>query len=207
MHAAGTETANVDHLRAREREISAARVLPPLDCVFSKKDHLTVALVYANNLVWIDMEMSGLNPDTDRVLEIAIIVTDTHLNVLAEAPVLVVHQDDAVLDAMDNWNKSTHGKSGLIDRVRASLLTEQQADCFAGVYGHFDQQYLEEGDVEEGLRAAAVIGDDMIQKQTQGHVVPESFTHGSSQQRTRWFRQGLDSGSMQSCDTFRARDL
>ena len=79
-------------------------------------------------LIWIDMEMSGLNPETDRVLEIAIVITDAQLNVVAEAPVLVVHQPDAVLDAMDNWNKSTHKKSGLIDRVRASTLTEAQAE-------------------------------------------------------------------------------
>ena len=79
-------------------------------------------------LIWIDMEMSGLNPETDRVLEIAIVITDAQLNTVAEGPVLVVHQPDAVLDAMDNWNKSTHKKSGLIDRVRASTLTEAQAE-------------------------------------------------------------------------------
>jgi oligoribonuclease len=77
-----------------------------------------------DNLLWIDMEMSGLNPDTDRVLELAIVVTDSQLNTVAEAPVLVVHQPDAVLDAMDAWNKSTHAKSGLIDRVKASALDE-----------------------------------------------------------------------------------
>ena len=71
-------------------------------------------------LIWIDMEMSGLNPETDRVLEVAIVVTDSQLNTVAESPALVVHQPDAVLDAMDNWNKSTHKKSGLIDRVKAS---------------------------------------------------------------------------------------
>lgn len=77
-----------------------------------------------NALIWIDMEMSGLNPETDRILEIAIVITDAQLTTVAEAPVLVVHQPDAVLDAMDNWNKSTHKKSGLIDRVKASTLTE-----------------------------------------------------------------------------------
>jgi oligoribonuclease len=79
-------------------------------------------------LIWIDMEMSGLNPDTDRVLEVAIVVTDSHLNAVAEAPVLVVHQPDDVLARMDDWNKSTHAKSGLIDRVKASTLTEAQAE-------------------------------------------------------------------------------
>ncbi len=77
-----------------------------------------------DNLLWIDMEMSGLNPDTDRVLEVAVVVTDSQLNTVAEAPVLVVHQSDAVLDAMDAWNKSTHAKSGLIDLVKASALDE-----------------------------------------------------------------------------------
>lgn len=81
-----------------------------------------------NALIWIDMEMSGLNPETDRVLEIAIVITDAQLNTVAEAPVLVVHQPDAVLDVMDNWNKSTHKKSGLIDRVKASALTEAEVE-------------------------------------------------------------------------------
>ena len=82
----------------------------------------------ANRLIWIDLEMSGLNPDTDRVLEVAIVVTDGELATVAEAPVLVVHQSDAVLDAMDNWNRSTHGKSGLIDRVKASPFTESAVE-------------------------------------------------------------------------------
>ncbi len=88
-----------------------------------------------------------------------------------------------------------------------SIRLELQADCFAGVYGHFDQQYLEDGDVEEGLRAAAAIGDDMIQKQTQGYTAPESWTHGSADMRVRWLRQGLRSGDPASCDTFKAPQL
>jgi oligoribonuclease len=80
------------------------------------------------HLIWIDMEMSGLNPDTDRVLEVAIVVTDSQLHTVAQAPVLVVHQDDDVLARMDDWNKSTHAKSGLIDRVKASKLTEAQVE-------------------------------------------------------------------------------
>lgn len=75
------------------------------------------------HLVWIDMEMSGLEPDSDSVLEVALIVTDKDLNLVEEGPVLVVHQSDAVLDAMDNWNKGTHGKSGLIDKVKTSTLS------------------------------------------------------------------------------------
>jgi oligoribonuclease len=80
------------------------------------------------NLAWIDMEMSGLDPDRDRVLEIALVITDKDLEVIAEAPVLVIHQSDAVLDGMDNWNKGTHGKSGLIDKVKTSALTEAAAE-------------------------------------------------------------------------------
>jgi oligoribonuclease len=82
----------------------------------------------ANNLIWIDMEMTGLVPDTDRIIEIAMLVTDAELRVLAEGPVLVIHQPDEVLDAMDSWNKGTHKKSGLIDKVRASRLTEAEAE-------------------------------------------------------------------------------
>ncbi len=81
-----------------------------------------------DNLVWVDMEMTGLSPDTDRVLEIAVIVTDAKLEVLAEGPVIVLHQDDAVLDKMDAWNKGTHGRSGLIDKVKASTVDEAQAE-------------------------------------------------------------------------------
>ena len=79
-------------------------------------------------LIWIDMEMSGLVPERDRILEVAMVVTDADLATVLEAPVFVVHQDDAVLDAMDAWNKSTHGKSGLVDKVRASTLTEGEAE-------------------------------------------------------------------------------
>ena len=78
-------------------------------------------------LVWVDMEMTGLHPDIDRIIEVAMIVTDSELNVLAEGPVLAIHQPDAVLEAMDKWNQSTHGKSGLIDRVKASTITEAAA--------------------------------------------------------------------------------
>ncbi len=81
-----------------------------------------------NNLVWLDMEMTGLDPERDRIIEMAIVVTDGALNELGVSPVLVVHQPDAMLDAMDSWNKSTHGKSGLIDKVKASTLTEGQAE-------------------------------------------------------------------------------
>jgi predicted metalloprotease len=83
-----------------------------------------------------------------------------------------------------------------------SVALELQADCYAGIYGHFNQEYLDSGDVEEGLRAAAAIGDDRIQRQQQGYVAPESFTHGSSEMRVRWLRKGLETGDPASCDTF-----
>ena len=81
-----------------------------------------------NNLIWIDMEMSGLSPQTDRILEVALVITNSGLDTIAEAPVLVISQTDAVLDAMDSWNKSTHAKSGLIDKVRSSVLTEEAVE-------------------------------------------------------------------------------
>ena len=82
-----------------------------------------------NNLIWVDMEMSGLNPDTDRIIEVALVITDSQLNTVAEAPVLVVHQPNEVLDNMDKWNKSTHSKSGLIDKVKASRLNETEVEA------------------------------------------------------------------------------
>jgi oligoribonuclease len=80
------------------------------------------------HLIWLDMEMTGLNPDSDRIIEVAMIITDSQLNVVAESPVIAVHQPDSVLDAMDDWNKNTHGKSGLIGRVKASAVNEAQAE-------------------------------------------------------------------------------
>jgi oligoribonuclease len=80
-----------------------------------------------DNLIWLDMEMTGLLPDSDRIIELAVVVTDADLNVIAESPVLVVHQSDEVLDGMDAWNKGTHGRSGLIEKVKASTTNEEQA--------------------------------------------------------------------------------
>jgi oligoribonuclease len=80
------------------------------------------------NLVWLDMEMTGLDPDTDRIIEVAVVVTDSNLNILGEGPVLAIHQSDEMLDGMDAWNKGTHGRSGLIDRVKASTVTEADAE-------------------------------------------------------------------------------
>jgi len=79
-------------------------------------------------LVWLDMEMTGLDPEKERIIEVAVVITEHDLTIVAEGPVLVVHQPDSLLDAMDSWNKSTHGKSGLIDRVKASTLSESDAE-------------------------------------------------------------------------------
>jgi oligoribonuclease len=82
-----------------------------------------------HNLIWVDMEMTGLSPDTDRIIEVAVVVTDPLLTVRVEGPVLAIHQSDAVLDGMDAWNKGTHGRSGLIDRVKASTVDEAAAEA------------------------------------------------------------------------------
>ena len=96
------------------------------------------------------------------------------------------------------------------DANALSVRLELQADCLAGVWASVanrDRKILEPGDVEEGLNAAAMIGDDTMQKRSQGYVVPEGFTHGSSQQRVRWFRSGLESGDLKQCDTFSDRGV
>jgi oligoribonuclease len=105
------------------------------------------------HLVWIDMEMSGLDPDSDSVLEVALIVTDKDLNLVEVGPVLVVHQRDAVLDAMDNWNKGTHGKSGLIDKVKASTLSE----------AHVEAQMIEFMKQHVGERKSPMCGNSICQ--------------------------------------------
>ena len=81
-----------------------------------------------NRLIWLDMEMTGLDPEKERIIEVAVVVTEPDLTVVAEGPVLVVHQSNELLDAMDAWNKGTHGRSGLIDKVKASTVTEAQAE-------------------------------------------------------------------------------
>jgi predicted metalloprotease len=99
---------------------------------------------------------------------------------------------------------------GASDRNKLSVMMELQADCFAGVWAHQadkSRQILEAGDIEEGLNAASAIGDDRIQRKTQGYVVPDAFTHGSSAQRVRWFKRGLEVGNPQACDTFNADRL
>jgi len=91
-----------------------------------------------------------------------------------------------------------------------SVRLELQADCFAGIWAHHNQRtgnVIEPGDVEEAMNAAAAIGDDALQRRSQGHVVPDSFTHGTSEQRQRWFRTGLDTGDVRACDTFKTARL
>ena len=105
---------------------------------------------------------------------------------------------------------SASQRAGEEERNRLSVMQELQADCYAGVWAHHAekrQPWLDPGDVDEALNAASAIGDDRLQEQQQGYVVPESFTHGSSAQRQRWFRTGLESGDVQRCDTFNATQL
>jgi predicted metalloprotease len=99
---------------------------------------------------------------------------------------------------------------GQADANSLQVQVELQADCLAGVWANRAQakwQFIEPGDVEAALQTASAIGDDRLQRQSQGYVVPDAFTHGSSAQRTRWFMTGLKSGSVASCDTFRAAQL
>jgi hypothetical protein len=101
-------------------------------------------------------------------------------------------------------------RAGKVGANELSVRMELQADCYAGVWAHHasrSRQLLEAGDVQEGLNAASAIGDDRLQRMAQGRVVPDSFTHGSSEQRVRWFTKGLESGTLEACDTFAARQL
>jgi oligoribonuclease len=93
--------------------------------IFSRQQLMTVS---PHNLIWIDMEMTGLNPEKERIIEIATIVTDSGLNIVAEGPVFAVHQPDSLLQAMDNWNTKQHNSSGLVTRVKASTVTEEEAE-------------------------------------------------------------------------------
>jgi uncharacterized protein len=105
---------------------------------------------------------------------------------------------------------SMRARGGEAQANALSVRLELQADCFAGVWAHHAQaarQVLEQGDIEEGLNAAAAVGDDAVQGKTQGSVRPERFTHGTSAQRVSWFKRGLQTGSMQQCNTFEARQL
>lgn len=110
----------------------------------------------------------------------------------------VGHHIQNLMGTMDKVNRAGNSKD-------LSVRLELQADCYAGIYAHYAQKkgILDAGDAEEALRAASAVGDDNIQRQTQGYVVPDSFTHGSSQQRIEWFARGFKTGDMRQCDTFR----
>ncbi len=101
-------------------------------------------------------------------------------------------------------------QAGEVQANQLSVRLELQADCFAGIWAHHadeDRQILEQGDIQEALNAASAIGDDRLQRQTRGYVAPDSFTHGSSEQRMRWFFRGLEAGSLEQCDTFSAENI
>ena len=118
----------------------------------------------------------------------------------------VGHHVQNVLGTMQQFD-SLLQRVGPSERNPLQVRLELQADCYAGVWGHFAQKrkLLEPGDLEEGLRGAAAVGDDQIMKRTQGYVVPDAFTHGSAQQRMYWFRRGLETGDPRRCDTFTER--
>jgi len=121
----------------------------------------------------------------------------------------VGHHVQTLLGISDQVQKAKQ-QSSEREGNRIQVMMELQADCLAGVWANLNDQLkkrLEAGDIEEGLNAASQIGDDMIQKRTQGHVVPDAFTHGSAAQRVEWFTRGFDTGEMKSCDTFKSGSL
>ncbi len=121
----------------------------------------------------------------------------------------VGHHVQTLLGISDEVQKARQ-RGGETEANRLSVRQELQADCFAGVWANRadrTRQILEEGDVEEALNAASAIGDDRLQKQSQGYVVPDAFTHGSSKQRVRWFKRGLQNGDIRQCNTFEVAEL
>lgn len=120
----------------------------------------------------------------------------------------VGHHVQNLLGISDKVQQARQSSNSEARSNALSVKLELQADCYAGVWAYHANQaraILEPGDIEAGLNAASAIGDDKLQKQAQGYVVPESFTHGSSEQRVRWFKQGFSKGDMQQCDTFAAK--
>lgn len=126
---------------------------------------------------------------------------------------VIAHEVGHHVQTLLGVSAKVHAAKQKLSQKEANLLSvrqELQADCFAGVWGHYanrDRNMLEEGDLEEALIAASAIGDDRLQKQSRGYVTPDSFTHGSSEQRMRWFKKGFNSGSVEACDTFNAAEL
>lgn len=121
----------------------------------------------------------------------------------------VGHHVQTLLGTTDQVQRAME-RAGRTERNQISVMNELQADCYAGVWANHAQKMkniLEPGDIDEALNAASAIGDDRLQRETQGRVVPESFTHGSSAQRSRWFRRGFDGGKMGQCDTFNSPSL
>jgi uncharacterized protein len=127
----------------------------------------------------------------------------------AEAYVIAHEVGHHVQKLTGTFRRLEAARGGAQGATGVSVRMELQADCYAGVWGHYAgmMNELDAGDLEEALNAASAIGDDRLQQQTQGRVVPESFTHGTSAQRTRWFKRGFDSGRPQDCDTFSAASL
>ena len=126
---------------------------------------------------------------------------------------VIAHEVGHHVQNLAGTAEKVHAAQQRASKVQANELSvrmELQADCYAGVWAHHaarSRQLLEAGDVEEGLNAASAIGDDRLQRMSQGRVVPDAFTHGSSEQRARWFRKGMETGSLEACDTFSARQL
>ena len=126
---------------------------------------------------------------------------------------VIAHEIGHHVQTLLGISKKIHNLRSRVTKVEAnrlSVMQELQADCFAGIWAHHadkTRQILEEGDIEEALNAASSIGDDRLQKQSRGYVTPDSFTHGSSAQRVRWFRQGLQTGNISQCNTFKAENL
>lgn len=124
---------------------------------------------------------------------------------------VIAHEVGHHIQTLNGTSAKVHAARSRLNKVegnKLSVLQELQADCYAGVWAHHanrSRQLLETGDLEEGLRAASAIGDETLQKQSQGYVSPDSFTHGSSAQRVKWFTTGFNSGDMTSCNTFASR--
>ncbi len=133
----------------------------------------------------------------------------TQVGSFAQAYV-IAHEVGHHVQTLTGISEKVHGAQQRASEEQANALQvrmELQADCYAGVWAHYEQERLDAGDIDSGLAAAAAVGDDTIQKKMQGYVVPESFTHGSAEQRKRWFRWGFASGKPDDCDTFAARSL